>query len=69
MPCFYCGEAKQEKLYSLVTVEDFPLCIVCHNMGRGCGRRRKSRVIEPKPVKRKNPVKKTKKEKKAKFID
>ena len=70
MPCFYCGELKQENLVSLATVESFPLCGVCQKRGRGCGQRRKSRVIQPKPVKRKNPVKKkAKKAKRAKFID
>ena len=59
----------QENLYSLVTVESFPLCKFCQKMVRRCGQRRKSLVIEPKPVKQKNPIKKTKKEIRAKFID
>ena len=69
MPRFYCGEIKQENLYSLVTVESFPLCKFCQKMVRRCGQRRKSLVIEPKPVKQKNPIKKTEKEIRAKFID
>ena len=49
--------------------ESFPLCKFCQKMVRRCGQRRKSLVIEPKPVKQKNPIKKTKKEIRAKFID
>lgn len=61
LPCFYCGEEDHRKLFSVMTEEDFPLCKACHNLGRGAGTRRKSRVIKPKPVKPKKITMKKKK--------
>jgi hypothetical protein len=70
LPCFYCGEVEQKNLFSLITEEAFPLCFSCQKMGRGAGVRRKSRVIKPKLMKPKKPVrKKLIKYKKVSLID
>ena len=70
LPCFYCGENDQNKQFSLVTEEAYPLCFSCQKMGRGVGVRRKSRVIKPKLMKPKKPTtKKVTKNKKVSLID
>ena len=51
LPCFYCGEDDQKKIFSVMEVQMFPLCKACKNVGRGAAERRKSRVIKPKPLK------------------
>ena len=51
LPCFYCGEDDQKKIFSVMEVQTFPLCKACKNVGRGAAERRKSRVIKPKPIK------------------
>ena len=40
-----------------MTDETFPLCKACEQKGRGVGKRRKSRKIKPKPVKKSKPTK------------
>ena len=50
LPCFYCGEDDQKKIFSVMEVQMFPLYKACKNVGRGA-ERRKSRVIKPKPIK------------------
>ena len=70
LPCYYCGELEQNKLFSLLTEDSFPLCQACQQLGKGPGARRKSRVIKPKPVKVINKVKKkVKAVKRKKLID
>ena len=62
LPCFYCGELEQRKLFSLMTEDSFPLCKACQKVGRGAGARRKSRIIKPKPMKMIKPTKPKKKQ-------
>ena len=60
LPCFYCGEVEQKKLFSLITEHSFLLCKACQKVGRGAGARRKSRVIKPTPLKMMKPKEKKK---------
>ena len=55
LPCSYCGEREESRLFSKLTDEGFPLCKGCEEKGRGAGKRRKSRKIKPKPVKKPKP--------------
>ena len=61
LPCSYCGEKEEERLFSNLTEEQFPLCKSCNEKGRGAGVRRKSRKIQAKPVKQTKPKVSTKK--------
>ena len=68
LPCSYCGEKDDSRLFSKLTDEDFPLCKGCEEKGRGAGKRRKSRKIKPKPVKKAKPQVISKKRKRGKLI-
>ena len=68
LPCRYCGEREESRLFSMLTDEGFPLCNGCEEKGRGAGKRRKSRKIKPKPVKKSKPQVISKKRKRGKLI-
>ena len=55
LPCSYCEEREELRLFSKLSDENFPLCFRCKEKGRGAGTRRKARKIQPKPVKQKKP--------------
>ena len=69
LPCFYCGDSLEGNMFSKLTEESYPLCRNCHNVGRGAGTRRKSRVVKPKPMKVKKPTRKILKKKNKQLID
>ena len=56
LPCSYCGEREEHRLYSKLSDENFPLCVGCKVKGRGAGSRRKTRKVQPKEVKQKKKV-------------
>ena len=56
LPCSYCGEREEHRLYSKLSDENFPLCVGCKLKGRGAGSRRKTRKVQPKEVKQKKKV-------------
>jgi hypothetical protein len=68
LPCNYCGENEEERMYSKLTEECFPLCKSCEIKGRGAGLRRKSRKIKPNPAKKVKPKVANKKKKFGKFV-
>ena len=69
LPCFYCGEDDQKKIFSVMEVQMFPLCKACKNVGRGAAERRKSRVIKPKPIKPKKIKKQKRKTLRSNLLD
>ena len=55
LPCSHCGETEESRIFSELMDACFPLCISCHEKGRGAGLRRKSRKILPKAIKKTKP--------------
>ena len=68
LPCNYCGENDEERMFSKLTEECFPLCNSCEIKGRGAGLRRKSRKIKPNPAKKMKPKVVNKRRKFGKFL-
>jgi hypothetical protein len=68
LPCNYCGENEEERMFSKLTEESFPLCNSCEIKGRKAGLRRKSRKIKPNPVKKVKPNVASRKRKFGKLI-